>query len=48
MIIYKIVFFKFLEILKDWELEIIGYKDDQDRYILGKKYFYENVRETVM
>ncbi|XP_070364111.1 cordon-bleu protein-like 1 isoform X5 [Equus asinus] len=48
MTTYKIVPPKSLEILKDWESETIGYKDDQDRHTLGKKHPHENVRETAM
>uniref|UniRef100_A0A2K5D2Z7 Cordon-bleu WH2 repeat protein like 1 n=1 Tax=Aotus nancymaae TaxID=37293 RepID=A0A2K5D2Z7_AOTNA len=48
MTTYKIVPPKSLEILKDWQSETIGYKDDQDIHTLGKKYTHENVKETAI
>uniref|UniRef100_A0A2K5PVQ5 Cordon-bleu WH2 repeat protein like 1 n=1 Tax=Cebus imitator TaxID=2715852 RepID=A0A2K5PVQ5_CEBIM len=48
MTTYKIVPPKSLEILKDWQSEAIGYKDDQDIHNLGKKHTHENVKETAI
>uniref|UniRef100_A0A2K5MLH9 Cordon-bleu WH2 repeat protein like 1 n=1 Tax=Cercocebus atys TaxID=9531 RepID=A0A2K5MLH9_CERAT len=48
MTTYKIVPPKSLEILKDWQSETTGYKDDQDIHALGKKHTHENVKETAI
>ncbi|KAB0360465.1 hypothetical protein FD754_004621 [Muntiacus muntjak] len=48
MTTYKIVPPRSLEISKDWESETIGYKNDQEIYTLGKRYTYENVKETTI
>ncbi|XP_078183620.1 cordon-bleu protein-like 1 isoform X25 [Callithrix jacchus] len=48
MTTYKVVPPKSLEILKDWQSETIGYKDDQDIHTLGKKHTHENVKETAI
>ncbi|XP_039325801.2 cordon-bleu protein-like 1 isoform X4 [Saimiri boliviensis] len=48
MTTYKIVPPKSLEILKDWQSETIGYKDDQDIHTSGKKHTHENVEETAI
>ncbi|XP_006867093.1 PREDICTED: cordon-bleu protein-like 1 [Chrysochloris asiatica] len=48
MTTYKIVPPKSLEILKDWESENIGYKNDQEMHLPGKKHTYENVKETAL
>ncbi|XP_072607863.1 cordon-bleu protein-like 1 isoform X6 [Vulpes vulpes] len=48
MTTYKIVPPKSLEILKNWESETPGNKDDQEIHTLGKKHIHENVKETAM
>ncbi|XP_049471531.1 cordon-bleu protein-like 1 isoform X8 [Panthera uncia] len=48
MTTYKIVPPKSLEILKNWESETIGYKDDHEIHTLGKKHTGENVKETAI
>ncbi|XP_047400754.1 cordon-bleu protein-like 1 isoform X2 [Sciurus carolinensis] len=48
MTTYKIVPPKSLEILKDWESETIGYKDDQKIHALGKMHAHENVKEAAL
>uniref|UniRef100_A0A8D2D5H5 Cordon-bleu WH2 repeat protein like 1 n=1 Tax=Sciurus vulgaris TaxID=55149 RepID=A0A8D2D5H5_SCIVU len=48
MTTYKIVPPKSLEILKDWESETIGYKDDQKINALGKMHAHENVKEAAL
>ncbi|XP_037704677.1 cordon-bleu protein-like 1 isoform X2 [Choloepus didactylus] len=48
MTTYKIVPPKSLEILKDWESETMGYKEDPEIHILGRKHTYENVKETAI
>uniref|UniRef100_A0A8C3YCR7 Cordon-bleu WH2 repeat protein like 1 n=1 Tax=Catagonus wagneri TaxID=51154 RepID=A0A8C3YCR7_9CETA len=48
MTTYKIVPPRSLEISKDWELETIGYENDQEIKILGKKDTEENVKETAI
>ncbi|XP_073927081.1 cordon-bleu protein-like 1 isoform X4 [Castor canadensis] len=48
MTTYKIVPPKSLEIVKDWDSESTGYKDDEKTRDLGKKCTYENVKETAM
>uniref|UniRef100_A0A8C8XL53 Cordon-bleu WH2 repeat protein like 1 n=1 Tax=Panthera leo TaxID=9689 RepID=A0A8C8XL53_PANLE len=48
MTTYKIVPPKSLEILKNWESETTGYKDDHEIHTLGKKHTGENVKETAI
>nr|XP_051704527.1 cordon-bleu protein-like 1 isoform X3 [Oryctolagus cuniculus] len=48
MTTYKIVPPKSLEILKDWESETSGYKDDQKIHSLDKKHTHEDVKETAI
>uniref|UniRef100_A0A8P0SVL8 Cordon-bleu WH2 repeat protein like 1 n=1 Tax=Canis lupus familiaris TaxID=9615 RepID=A0A8P0SVL8_CANLF len=48
MTTYKIVPPKSLEILKNWESETPGNKDDQEIHTLGKKHIHENVKEAAM
>ncbi|XP_059963008.1 cordon-bleu protein-like 1 isoform X6 [Mesoplodon densirostris] len=48
MTTYKIVPPKSLEILKDWESETIGYKNDQEVNTLGEKDTHENVKLTAI
>ncbi|XP_019777967.2 cordon-bleu protein-like 1 isoform X7 [Tursiops truncatus] len=48
MTTYKIVPPRSLEILKDWESETIGYKNDQEINTLGEKDTHENVKVTAI
>ncbi|XP_059783983.1 cordon-bleu protein-like 1 isoform X6 [Balaenoptera ricei] len=48
MTTYKIVPPRSLEILKDWESETIGYKNDQEIRTLGEKDTHENVKVTAI
>ncbi|XP_049568008.1 cordon-bleu protein-like 1 isoform X2 [Orcinus orca] len=48
MTTYKIVPPRSLEILKDWESETIGYKNDQEINTLGEKDTRENVKVTAI
>ncbi|XP_077612890.1 cordon-bleu protein-like 1 isoform X2 [Crocuta crocuta] len=48
MTTYKIVPPKSLEILKNWESETPGYKDDHKIHTLGKKHTGENAKETAI
>ncbi|XP_023978055.1 cordon-bleu protein-like 1 isoform X5 [Physeter macrocephalus] len=48
MTTYKIVPPRSLEILKDWESETIGYKNDQKINTLGEKDTHENVKVTAI
>ncbi|XP_058571080.1 cordon-bleu protein-like 1 isoform X7 [Neofelis nebulosa] len=48
MTTYKIVPPKSLEILKNWESETTGYKDNHEIHTLGEKHTGENVKETAI
>lgn len=48
MTTYKIVPPKSLEVLKDWESEIMVFKDNHELHTLEKKPAYKNVKETSM
>ncbi|XP_045874405.1 cordon-bleu protein-like 1 isoform X3 [Meles meles] len=48
MTTYKIVPPKSLEILKNWESETTGDKDDQEKHTLGRKHTHESLKETAI
>lgn len=48
MTTYKIVPPKSLEILKNWESETTGDKDDQEIHTLGRKHTHESLKETAI
>ncbi|XP_047577906.1 cordon-bleu protein-like 1 isoform X3 [Lutra lutra] len=48
MTTYKIVPPKSLEILKNWESETTGDKDDQEIHPLGRKHIHESLKETAI
>ncbi|XP_036042351.1 cordon-bleu protein-like 1 isoform X2 [Onychomys torridus] len=48
MTTYKIVPPKSLEVVRDWESETAGNKDEQKMHTLGQKHLLENMTETAM